>query len=388
MHNSRVPSLPGVFVLWREAQDTYSRSALGGVYFLLAWPLTWFFSSDPQALLLPGLIGVLVLLLLLYLRINHPVPRDHNEAKLQRWLVRHWCLMHATALCWGLLNALALRHESFSESEIIALMGTIAFGTAIVFNFSMRKQQAYVALLLIFTPGLLVLLFDWREQYPLLISLLLYLTYLSLALKFSHRAYQRNLNMELQLLSQQDKLDRLSRTDSLTQLGNRYQFNSLFPVLLSNAYRQQQPLSLVLVDIDFFKQINDAHGHACGDACLTAFAERMRQYFRRASDILLRVGGEEFAVLMPNTTLEQARLLADQFRHKLAQEHFAVSGLHLVLTASVGVGSYSASADDNPEMFFKRVDDALYRAKHSGRNCLHVAELPEPPAAQRMDLTG
>jgi diguanylate cyclase (GGDEF)-like protein len=388
MHKSSVPSLPGIFVLWREAQDTYSRSALGGVYFLLAWPLTWFFSNDPQALLLPGLAGVVVSLLLLYLRLNHPVPRDHSEAKLQRWLVQHWRLMHATALCWGLLNALALQHESFSDSEIIASMGTIAFGTAIVFNFSMRKPQAYIALMLIFSPGVLVLAAGWREQYPLLISLLMYLTYLLLAIKYSHRSYHRNLSMELQLLSQQDRLDRLSRTDSLTQLGNRYQFNSLFPVLLANAYRQQQPLSLVLLDIDFFKQINDAHGHACGDACLAAFAQRMREYFRRSSDVLLRLGGEEFGVLMPNTTLEQARLLADHFRHKLAQQSFAVSGLDLVLTASVGVGTYSASADLNPEMFFKRVDDALYQAKNSGRNRLQLAEVAEPAVTPAVSLTG
>jgi diguanylate cyclase len=230
-----------------------------------------------------------------------------------------------------------------------------------------------LALLLIYLPGLLTLALAWREQYAILITLSFYLSYLLLVLSRSNREYHNTLALELQLLDQQERLEHLSRTDSLTQLGNRYQFNSLFPVMVANAQRQSQPLSLVLLDIDFFKRINDEYGHACGDSCLSDFAERMRQNFRRDSDALLRLGGEEFGILMPNTPLEQARLLAEQFRLELEREGFNVPGATLPLTASLGVGCYDMLRDGSAEAFFKRVDDALYQAKAAGRNRLELA---------------
>lgn len=99
-----------------------------------------------------------------------------------------------------------------------------------------------------------------------------YLSYLLLALNRSHREYHDTLALELKLLEQQQRLELLSHTDSLAQLGNRYQFNNLFPALVATAQRQSEPMSLALLDIDFFKRINDQHGHACGDACLSAWS--------------------------------------------------------------------------------------------------------------------
>ncbi|MDX1298060.1 MAG: GGDEF domain-containing protein [Pseudomonas sp.] len=373
MTEVHVPHQPHIFALWREAQDTRSRSPLGGIYYLLAWLLIWIFSNTPGALLLPGILGVALFALLLALRLLHRLPQEQTSEALQRWINLHWCLMLITALSWGLINAQAQINPLFSSSAAIATLSTIAFSTALAFSFAMRKQNAILALLLIYLPGLLTLASAWREQYATLITLSFYLSYLLLMLNRSHREYHNTLALELQLLDQQERLEHLSRTDSLTQLGNRYQFNSLFPALLANAQRQNQPLSLVLLDIDFFKRINDEFGHGCGDSCLSDFAERMRQSFRRESDSLLRLGGEEFGILMPNTSLEQARLLAEQFRLALEREGFNVSGETLPLTASLGVGCYDRQRDSSAEGFFKRVDDALYQAKAAGRNRLQLA---------------
>ncbi|VXC52621.1 Diguanylate cyclase (GGDEF) domain-containing protein [Pseudomonas sp. 8BK] len=373
MTEAQVPRQPDAFALWREAQDTRIRSPLGGIYYLLAWLLTWMFSDAPGALVLPGVVGIALFALLLALRVLHRLPQEQSNEALSRWLNLHWSLILITALGWGLAHALAQHNPLFSSSVIIATLSTIAFSTALVFNFAMRKKRAMLALLLIYLPGLLTLALTWREQYAILITLSFYLSYLLLVLNRSHREYHNTLAMELQLLDQQERLEHLSRTDSLTQLGNRYQFNSLFPVMVANAQRQSQPLSLVLLDIDFFKRINDEYGHACGDSCLSDFAERMRQNFRRDSDALLRLGGEEFGILMPNTPLEQARLLAEQFRLELEREGFNVPGAILPLTASLGVGCYDMLRDGSAEAFFKRVDDALYQAKAAGRNRLELA---------------
>ncbi|MNP64518.1 Response regulator PleD [compost metagenome] len=110
-----------------------------------------------------------------------------------------------------------------------------------------------------------------------------------------------------------------------------------------------------------------------GDACLRAFGERMREVFRRDSDALLRLGGEEFGVLMPDTSMEQARLLAEQFREDLANRGFQLGEQHLPITASLGLGCFDERDGGSAEAFFKRVDDALYRAKALGRDRLELA---------------
>ncbi|WP_341304534.1 GGDEF domain-containing protein [Pseudomonas sp. TMP25] len=374
MLNAQTPLSPQVYALWREAQDMRVRTPLGGVFYLLACLLTWWFSNDPFALILPGMIGIAAFTLLLGLRLLHRLPQAQTQIALTRWLNLHWALILTTAFSWGLVQAIAQQHPLFSSSAMVATLSTIAFSTAMVFSFAMRKGRAICALLLLYLPGLASLAWDWQANHAVVLTLAFYLSYLLLALTRSHREYRATLQLEQQLRDQQEHLDQLSRTDSLTQLGNRYQFNSLFANMVANAKRQSLPLSLVLLDIDFFKRVNDEHGHASGDLCLNAFAERMRQHFRRDSDALLRLGGEEFGVLMPNTPLNEAHQLAEQFRQALAAEGFDLQGRNLPLTASLGVGCYDSHRDTDAEHFFKRVDAALYSAKNSGRNRLSLAQ--------------
>jgi diguanylate cyclase (GGDEF)-like protein len=373
MKDAELPRSPHTFALWREVQDTRVRTRLGGIYYLLAWLLTWLFSTNPSSLLLPGIAGGVLFAALMAARLLHVPPQVQVQEELQCWLDRHWGLVLLTSLCWGQAHAWALYSNALKESAIIATLGTIAFSTAMTFNFAMRKKRALVAILLLYVPGLVVMALDWRNGHYVLITLVFYLSYLLLALNRSHREYLGTLDLELRLLQQQATLDQLSRTDTLTQLGNRYQFNSLFQNMVAAAKRSGEPLALVLLDIDFFKKVNDQRGHAGGDACLSEFAQRMRQVFRRDSDALLRLGGEEFGVLMPNTTLEQAQLMAEQFRRDLASKGIDLQGEHLPLTTSLGVGRFDPLLDEDAEAFFKRVDRALYQAKRNGRDRLELA---------------
>ncbi|WP_079203267.1 GGDEF domain-containing protein [Pseudomonas sp. CC6-YY-74] len=370
MTHSELPQDPAAFALWREAQDIHARSHLAGVYYLIAWLLVWTMVGEPGPQLVIGLTGTAFFAALMFLRLAHRLPAQHTEALLQGWLNRQWTLILLGALGWGLTLGWALSSPELENSRVIAIMATIAFSTASIYHLAMRKHLSLLILPLLYLPGLLALMLDWQAQRGLFIALIVYFSYLILALGRNREVYRNHLALELEMLEQQQSLEQLSRTDSLTQLGNRYQFNSLFPVMVANAQHQSASMSLVLLDIDFFKRVNDEHGHTCGDACLSAFAERMRQVFRRRSDALLRLGGEEFGVLMPNTTLEQACLLAESFRLELTQQGFNVQGNSLPLTASLGVGCFDPQRDDNAEAFFKRVDDALYKAKRTGRNRL------------------
>ncbi|MDF2075559.1 GGDEF domain-containing protein [Ectopseudomonas mendocina] len=374
MTDAEVPRQPNTFALWREVDDTCIRTRLGGIFYLLAWLLTWVFSAKPGELVLSGVVGCTLFGALLAARLLHRPDGLESPEQLQRWLDRHWGLIIVTALCWGQAHALAVYSDAYNDSEMIATLATVAFATAMTFNFAMRRGRALLALVLLYLPGLTVMALNWQQKHTVLITLIFYLSYLILVLGRNHREYRATLDLELKLLEQQSQLDLLSRTDSLTQLGNRYQFNNLFPSLVANAVRQGEPLSLVLMDIDFFKKVNDEHGHAGGDACLSAFAERMRKVFRRDADALLRLGGEEFGVLLPGTTLAQAWDLAEHFRQELEAEGLLLAGQRLTLTTSLGVGCFSSRHDGDADAFFKRVDGALYRAKREGRNRLVAAD--------------
>lgn len=367
------PKQPSTYALWREVQDVSNRTRLGSLYYLLAWLLTWGFSQAPLQHLLLGLGGCGFFTLMLVLRWIHLPPTLHSDRRLTRWINRHWLLVLLTAMGWGLAHALALSDPDFQRSQLVATVSTIAFSSAVAFTFSMRLRRGLCTVLLLNLPGLLVLASNGEQQLPILLTLAFYLIYLLMVGTRSFREYHAGIALELQLLEQRDALERLSRTDSLTGLGNRHQFNDLFPLMLANAKRQGNPLALVLMDIDLFKRVNDQHGHLTGDACLEVFAERMRQVFRRDNDILLRMGGEEFAVLMPGTDLEHAQQMAEQFRACIADNPLQAREHRLNLTTSLGVGTFEAERDCSSEAFFQRIDSALFQAKADGRNRLVLA---------------
>ena len=367
------PKQPSTYALWREVQDVSNRTRLGSLYYLLAWLLTWGFSQAPLQHLLLGLGGCGFFTLMLVLRWIHLPPTIHSDRRLTRWINRHWLLVLLTAMGWGLAHALALSDPDFQRSQLVATVSTIAFSSAVAFTFSMRLRRGLCTVLLLNLPGLLVVASNGEQQLPILLTLAFYLIYLLMVGTRSFREYHAGIALELQLLEQRDALERLSRTDSLTGLGNRHQFNDLFPLMLANAKRQGSPLALVLMDIDLFKRVNDQHGHLTGDACLEVFAERMRQVFRRDNDILLRMGGEEFAVLMPGTDLEHAQQMAEQFRACIADNPLQAREHRLNLTTSLGVGTFEPTRDNSSEAFFQRIDSALFQAKADGRNRLVLA---------------
>lgn len=159
----------------------------------------------------------------------------------------------------------------------------------------------------------------------------------------------------------------LAVTDDLTGLYNRRYFDRHLALLLQKAQQQQRDLSLMLIDLDFFKSVNDTHGHDAGDAVLREFADRLRRNIRGV-DLACRFGGEEFVVLMPDTDLRQAEGVAERVRTAVAERRFDVSGkTPLPLTVSVGLARHEGE-HDGPDQLLKRADVALYRAKHGGRN--------------------
>lgn len=172
----------------------------------------------------------------------------------------------------------------------------------------------------------------------------------------------------LRLANQQ--LETLSRHDALTGLFNRRHFDEVKNDEFQRATRSGQPLSLVICDIDFFKAYNDHYGHASGDQCLQAVAQALQNALPRGGDALARIGGEEFAVLLPATTQAAAWLVAERLRLAVAnlQLAHAYSSVGPWVTISIGLAQLEPGQHPRFEDLFEAADQALYRAKASGRN--------------------
>ncbi|SFU06653.1 GGDEF domain-containing protein [Pseudomonas marincola] len=378
MKEPDVPSSPRVFVLWREAKDTQLRARLGGCYYLSAWLLVWLLGPGMSDHTLAGLTGSALFFGLMQLRKRHTLPVELTVPNLKRWLNLHWAIILASAFLWGATAAWARLQPSFDETWALVTLMTIAFSTVHAFSFSMNLRRARLALLMLYIPTLLVMLHQGQQNLSTLITLMFYLSFLLLLLSSSHREYRHTLAIELQLIKRQEALKHLSLTDSLTQLGNRLKFDSLLANMMNNAKRQGVPLSLVMLDIDHFKSVNDRYGHSCGDICLVGFADVMRNVFRRESDTLLRLGGEEFAVLMHNTSHNNAYVLAENFRKALSEHDMPIGEQSIRITSSLGVGCMEIELDSSPNQFVRRIDEALYQAKFNGRNCT-VMSSPKRP---------
>ncbi len=166
------------------------------------------------------------------------------------------------------------------------------------------------------------------------------------------------------------QLETLSRHDALTGLFNRRHFDEIKNDEFQRATRSGQPLSLLVCDIDFFKAYNDHYGHASGDQCLQAVAQAMLQAVPRGGDALARIGGEEFAVLLPATTQASAWMVAERLRLAVANLHLAHAQSSVAPwdTVSIGLAQLQPGQHTCFEDLFEAADQALYRAKEAGRN--------------------
>lgn len=188
---------------------------------------------------------------------------------------------------------------------------------------------------------------------------------------FSPAIVQARVANHMQLKKQRDILESLNVTDSLTNIANRRKFDRYMHHEWKTALRTSCPISLIIADIDNFKEYNDHYGHCAGDECLKAVAKALEEHADRDVDLVARYGGEEFGIVLPHTNLNGARYVADKMQaaiEALQIEHdYSTSGASIV-TVSLGISTISAKADEGPKLLIERADKALYQAKKNGRN--------------------
>ncbi|MBU6404145.1 MAG: GGDEF domain-containing protein [Proteobacteria bacterium] len=175
----------------------------------------------------------------------------------------------------------------------------------------------------------------------------------------------------LQARRERDAARNEAQRDPLTGVHNRRALMARIAEALTEARQQHAPLSLIFLDLDHFKAINDRHGHLIGDACLRILAERVQSELR-PGDTLARWGGEEFVVLLPATALGEATLIGERIRRRVEADPFIASGVAVAITVSLGLSGHTRATIESPEQLIEQADAALYRAKAAGRNRLIV----------------
>lgn len=177
----------------------------------------------------------------------------------------------------------------------------------------------------------------------------------------------RGIKKNLEVVKQQlEEADRSQRLDHLTQAFNRKSFDEQMKEHLQLFNISGTPVSMILMDIDFFKKINDNYGHDIGDFVLKECVKLLQNVFSRDGDFVARIGGEEFAVILPNHKVEHALKRADEAMARIRKEVFVERNMELRFTVSMGIAELLEG--ETPDRWVKRADEALYNSKHTGRN--------------------
>lgn len=350
-----------------EVEDTRRRVVVGGTFYVLGWLLvtlfTPVFAHYPIATLL--IAAMFVSLALARAMLKPPV--DTEITRRLRWLDLQWAIIQVSAGLWGAIVLWTLLDPKLAPARMALLIGTAGFATAIAHTYCMRFWAALVAIMVMYLPPMIL---TWMpgNDHAVAFTLSVYFVYVLTSLVRSHRDYHQRLNDDEELLQQRDRFALMSRTDVLTQLANRRHFVDAMEIAIQHARHSSQSLALLVLDIDYFKQINDTHGHRIGDRCLSRFGEQMRHVFAGHNELCARLGGEEFAVLLPNHDAAQAEQRGDAFRIGLGAATVVPELPELRMRVSIGVGAFCPISHADADQFFGDVDRALYRAKAEGRD--------------------
>ena len=183
--------------------------------------------------------------------------------------------------------------------------------------------------------------------------------------------------IHMQLLDQMRIIERFSLTDGLTGISNRRSFDRQLEAEWNRAARNGAPMSMLMMDVDFFKNFNDTYGHLNGDYALKTVANILVNAVKRGTDYVFRWGGEEFAVIMPETPIEGAIKVAERIRKNVANTPIIMGGEYVQITLSIGASTITPEPASYPWAaadFSEKVDSLLYKAKRNGRNRVEVSE--------------
>ena len=365
--------------------------------------LMLFWQYLPPSVLLLWAAAFIILLLVRSLQMSNALVTRTFQTSPRRvyWQLIVGALL--TGAVWAAIYIYAADHVPVTMQYIFLLV--VVMITAFSVGYSVVIREYFIAYVFsaLWPIAWWSLVHYWEQSYNLLIGLLL-LAFCALLVSVSDRVYLSFRNMislnweresiarELgdlthnlkdrnrQLIDARRQLTDLANIDELTGLGNRRLVNKVLQEEINRARRTGARLSLILLDVDYFKDYNDNYGHPAGDLVLKRLADLMERATSRAGEVVGRYGGEEFILVLPGAGDEAARRTAERLRElvmaeKMPHKHSQVAN---IITISQGVVTFTPDADESPAELIKRADTALYRAKHQGRNAIVLASDPQP----------
>ena len=356
----------------RVINDLKKRST-SGVFFYMLVPYTIFFTDNyidrhlDVACLFLGVFTTICLLRLLHLSLSARAPKAmetmHNQIFLGSVLL--------TAFAWGIGAAYFLIQEGEPKAQLIMTICTAGFSAGGVLSFMPARRLAILYNLLMLMPAVTALLVK-GDDVALGIAMLLFSTYLILITFRSSEEYWTALENEFLLEEKSKELELASRIDVLTGLYNRRHFDELFQLAWGICARAETPITLMICDIDNFKQINDKFGHLAGDEYLKLVSRCLEHVFKRETDVVARYGGEEFVILFPDKDMTCIQDLAERFRQNVADTILDYGGTKIHTTISLGMTCCIPRTGQGADILISQADIALYKAKNAGRDRVHV----------------
>ncbi|MBJ6611096.1 MAG: GGDEF domain-containing protein [Candidatus Thiothrix moscowensis] len=275
---------------------------------------------------------------------------------------------------WGVSGFILFSQQELVQAMHVLLLAGAVIATMPVLAVSRFALYLQIGIILLPTTLNLLLLGDATHQ-SLAAAVLVLATLLVMASRSITHVLQELQATQLQMQEQ-------ANTDPVTQIANRRYFDSIFKTEWRRAARENKNIALLMIDVDHFKRYNDRHGHHAGDQCLQIIAQSIKAVARRASDVVARHGGEEFVILLPDTSLDDATILAERLRKNVEEQRIPHSdgAIPRIVTVSIGVSCCTPSSPRDqqqtspdaelvyPAMLLSAADRALYRAKRNGRN--------------------
>lgn len=272
-----------------------------------------------------------------------------------------------TALIWGVMFALVMFMKQEHAAQLIMILCVCGLGAGGVVAYIPDRRLSLTFNATIILPAILTMFVN-RSDTALLVMFCAFSIYMMMITFKGNGEYWNALENEHLLEIKSLELAHLSNTDALTGLYNRRYFNDSLEREWKRSGRDKSPIALLIMDIDYFKRINDTHGHQAGDEYLKKLAETLSSVFKRDTDIVARYGGEEFTILLQGMDLGHAMRLAENAIQAVAAMKIDYQGEKIGTTISVGINSCVPDSKTRPDSFITGADQALYRAKGSGRN--------------------
>jgi diguanylate cyclase (GGDEF)-like protein len=351
-------------LLYRQSGHAAAAALISAcIWTALMWPV-----AERAALLawIGAVLMVTAIRLTLFRGYRRSAPEGNDVLRWDRPYA--WTLMLGGAV-WGLGCPFVMPAASHTH-QIVTLLFLIGMSGAAIPAYGAIGGLTLSLIALLLLPTAAVLLIHGDSQFALLaLATIWFFATCIRAVRANAAMLTRNIELAHQLRATTQQAEQQALLDALTEVGNRRAFYLEAEAVLRLERRERLPAALMIIDVDRFKEINDAYGHAVGDLALRHVAQVLRSTLR-ACDVIGRLGGDEFAVLLPNANVTDAHQVAEKLRRALAQSRMNAAGEHIALTLSIGI----TAADTDLDASTRRADAAMYEAKRAGRD--QIVTLP------------